>query len=361
MSIFVNDQWYGVINRMELGIYTFADLPADTQPGDERPEFRRLQDLLEEASLADELGLDVFAVGEHHRPDYAVSSPAVVLAAVAARTRNIRLSSAVTVLSSDDPVRVFQQFATVDLLSGGRVEIMVGRGSFVESFPLFGYDLQEYDGLFAEKLDLLLKLNEEEVLTWEGKHRPPLRQMGVYPRPYQPKLPIWIAIGGTQHSAVRAARLGIPIAIAIIGGYPAQFAPLVRLYREAAGKSGHAARTLQISINSHVFVADDSQMAADIFFPPYARQMSRIGRERGWPPASRAQFEASRSFHGALFVGSAAEVTEKILHQHELFGHSRFLAQMDVGAVPHKDLMRSIELFGTRVAPAVRKALANRS
>ena len=350
-----------VIDRMELGIYTFADVPADTQPGDYRPEFRRLQDLLEEASLADELGLDVFAVGEHHRPDYAVSSPAVVLAAVAARTRNIRLSSAVTVLSSDDPVRVFQQFSTVDLLSGGRVEIMVGRGSFVESFPLFGYDLQEYDGLFAEKLDLLLKLNEKEVLTWEGKHRPPLQQMGVYPRPYQPKLPVWIAIGGTPHSVVRAARLGVPVAIAIIGGYPAQFAPLVRLYRETAGKSGHAAHASQLSINSHVFVADDSQTAADIFFPPYARQMSRIGRERSWPEASRAQFEASRSFHGALLVGSAAEVTEKILHQHELFGHSRFLAQMDVGAVPHKDLMRSIELFGTRVAPAVRKALANRS
>ena len=338
---------------MELGLYTFADVGPEIDPA------RRLQDLLEEIELADQVGLDVFGVGEHHRPDYAVSSPAVALAAGAARTKHIRLTSAVTVLSSDDPVRVFQDFATLDLLSGGRAEIMAGRGSFIESFPLFGYDLGDYDELFAEKLELLLKLRESERVTWSGRHRAPLDDAGVYPRPVQNPLPIWVAVGGTPQSVVRAAVLGLPLAIAIIGGQPERFAPLARLYREAASRAGH--ERLPISINSHAYVAETSQKASDEYFPTYAAMMNRIGRERGWAPMSRAQFEAGRSPRGALLVGSPEEVAEKILFEHELFGNRRFMAQISVGALPHEKVMRAIELFGTEVAPAVRKELARRS
>nr|MDQ5819697.1 LLM class flavin-dependent oxidoreductase [Actinomycetota bacterium] len=306
-------------------------------------------------------GLDVFGVGEHHRPDFAVSAPAVVLAAAAELTRDIRLTSAVTVLSSDDPVRVFQEFATLDLLSGGRVEIMAGRGSFIESFPLFGYDLADYDELFAEKLELLLKLRESERVTWSGKHRAPLEDAGVYPRPIQNPLPIWIAVGGTPQSVVRAALLGLPLAIAIIGGQPERFAPLARLYREAASRAGHDPAQLPISINSHTYVAETSQQAGDEYFPTYAAMMNRIGRERGWSVMRREQFEAGRSMRGALLVGSPEEVAEKILFEHELFGHQRFMAQISVGAMPHDKVMRAIELFGTEVAPAVRKELSRQS
>jgi probable LLM family oxidoreductase len=292
---------------MELGLYTFADVGPGIDPA------QRLRNLLEEIELADQVGLEVFGVGEHHRPDYAVSAPAVALAAGAARTKDIRLTSAVTVLSSDDPVRVFQAFATLDLLSGGRAEIMAGRGSFIESFPLLGYDLGEYDELFAEKLELLLKLRESERVTWSGKHRAPLDDAGVYPRPVQDPLPIWIAVGGTPQSVVRAALLGLPLAIAIIGGQPERFAPLVRLYREAAKQAGHDPARLPISINSHTYVARASRQAADEYFPTYAAMMNRIGRERGWAPMSRGQFEAGRSPRGALVVGSPEEVAEKIL------------------------------------------------
>src|SRR3954454_24784223 len=340
---------------MELGIYTFADL--DPAVGAER----RMRDLLEEIELADQVGLDVFGLGEHHRPDFVVSSPAVVLAAGAARTRDIRLTSAVSVLSSDDPVRVFQQFATLDLLSGGRAEIMAGRGSFLESFPLFGYDLDDYDELFAEKLDLLLALRASERVTWSGRHRAGLDRAAVHPRPVQDPLPVWIAVGGTPRSVVRAGMLGLPLAVAIIGGAPARFAPLVALYRAAAGEPGHDPAGLPVSINSHAYVAETSRQAGDEFFEPYAAMMNRIGRERGWPPMSRPQFDVLRGPEGALVVGSPDEVVEKILRQHELFGHDRFLAQMSVGTLPHDSALRSIELFGTEVAPRVRAEVERRA
>lgn len=343
---------------MELGIYTFAEATPDPATGQPTPPAERLRDLLEEIELAEQVGLDVFGVGEHHRPEYVASSPAVVLAAAAARTERIRLTSTVTVLSSDDPVRVFQDFATLDLLSGGRAEIMAGRGSFIESFPLFGYDLDDYHTLFAEKLELLLAVRDHEHVTWSGQHRAPLTGQGVYPRPVQDPLPIWVAVGGTPQSVVRAATLGLPMALAIIGGYPKQFAPMVGLYREAAERAGHDPGRLPLSVNSHGFIADTSQEAADVAFPAFKGTMDRIGRERGWPPTSRAQFEASRALEGANFVGSPSEVVDKILYQHEFFGHDRFLLQMTVGTLPHDKVMRSIELFGTEVAPAVRKALA---
>ena len=343
---------------MELGLYTFAETTPDPRTGQTIGAGQRLRDLIEEIELADQVGLDVFGVGEHHRPDYAVSAPEIVLAAAVERTKRIRLTSAVTVLSSDDPVRVFQRFATLDLLSGGRAEIMAGRGSFIESFPLFGYDLDDYDALFEEKLELLLAIRENERVSWTGGLRPAIDNRGVYPRPIQNPLPIWIAVGGTPQSVVRAATLGLPMALAIIGGEPARFAPLIGLYRDAAARAGRDPATLPVSINSHAFIADTSQQAADQFFAPYAETMSRIGRERGWPPTTRAQYEAQRSPSGALLVGSPQEVIDKILRQHELFGHQRFLAQLTVGTMPHSQVMHAIELLGTVVAPAVRAATA---
>jgi len=341
---------------MQIGLYTFAEISPDASTNAPDRVAQRLRDLIEEIELADQVGLDVYGVGEHHRPDYVVSSPAVVLAAAAARTKNIRLTSAVTVLSSDDPVRVFQDFATLDLLSNGRAEIMAGRGSFIESYPLFGFDLDDYDELFSEKLDLLLKLRESVKLVWTGKHTASVHGAGVYPRPLQTPLPVWIAVGGTTQSVVRAAKLGLPMALAIIGGQPVRFGPLVRLYRETAEKAGHDPATLPVSINSHAFVADNSQQAADAFFPPYAETMTRIGRERGWPPTSRQEFELARSPGGALAVGSPQQVIDKILAQYEIFRHDRFLAQLTVGPMPHAKVMRAIELMGTEVAPVIRKA-----
>jgi probable LLM family oxidoreductase len=339
---------------MELGIYTFADVAIQKGTGKSLDVHQRIKNLLKEVKLADEVGLDVFAVGEHHRPDYAVSSPATILGAAAVITKNIRLSSAVTVLSSDDPVRVFQSFATVDLLSDGRAEIMAGRGSFIESFPLFGYNLNDYDQLFSEKLELLVKLNNEESITWKGKHRAEIKDLGIYPRPLQEKLPIWVAVGGTPESVVRAAMLGLPMGLAIIGGMPERFVPLIDLYREATQK--YWKKDLPTGINSHVYVAETSQQAADEFFPYYAEVMSRIGRERGWPPTTRQQFDAMRSPKGSLLVGSPDEVADKLLYEHSLFNNNRFLAQMDVGALPHDKLMKSIELFGSKVAPQVKRA-----
>jgi probable LLM family oxidoreductase len=339
---------------MELGHYTFADLHPGVTPQE------RLRDLMEEAELADQVGLDVFGIGEHHRADYTVSAPAVALAAASQRTSTVRLTSAVSVLSSDDPVRVFEEFATLDLLSGGRAEIMAGRGSFTESFPLFGYDLDDYDELFAEKLDLLLRLRTGGPVTWSGRHRAPLHEASVFPRPVQQPLPVWIAVGGTPQSVVRAAALNLPLAIAIIGGLPERFAPLVELYRDATRQAGH--ETVQpVSINSHTYVADSPQRARDEYFGPYAGVMSRIGRERGWPPLTRPQFDASTTPRGALLVGNPEEVAEKILFQHELFGHDRFMAQLSLGAMPHAQVMRSIELFGTEVAPLVRAEVARRT
>jgi len=344
---------------MEIGVYTFGDVPQTPAESRSAVEGQRLRDLIEEVELADQVGLDVYGVGEHHRPDYAISAPAVVLAAAASRTSRIRLTSAVTVLSSDDPVRVFQSFATLDLISNGRAEIMAGRGSFIESFPLFGYDLDDYDQLFTEKLDLLLKLQDSERVTWHGTMRAPLREQGVYPRPIQNPLPVWIAVGGTPQSVVRAARLGLPMALAIIGGAPERFAPVVDLYRDTARQAGRDPATLPVSINSHVFVADASQEASDVFYPPYAEVMTRIGRERGWPPLTRQQFEAGRTLRGALAVGSPQQVIDKMLFQHEIFGHQRFLAQVS-GVVPHARMMRHIELLGTEVAPVVRREVEAR-
>ncbi len=341
---------------MELGLYTFADMQPDKVSGKAANAHKRMQQLLEEIQLADQLGLDVFSVGEHHRPDYAISAPAVVLGAAAALTKNIKLSSAVTVLSSDDPVRIFQSFATVDLLSSGRAEIMVGRGSFIESFPLFGYDLNQYDELFAEKLELLLKINQNEIVSWKGKHRSSIINLGVYPRPIQQALPIWQAVGGTPQSAIRAGSLGLPMALAIIGGYPDKFVPFINLYRDTANKAGHG--DLPLGINSHVYVADTSQQAGDEFYPAYSAMMNRIGRERGWGHLRRMDFDAMRSPTGSLVVGSVDEVVDKILYEHSLFNNTRFLAQMSVGLMPHDKILKSIELFGTKVAPAVRKATA---
>ena len=344
---------------MELGIYTFAELRADPETGRTIGPDERVRNLLEEIELADQVGLDVFGVGEHHRPDFVVSAPAVVLGAAAVRTERIRLTSAVTVLSSDDPVRVFEEFATLDLLSGGRAEIMAGRGSFIESFPLFGYDLADYDELFAEKLELLLLLRDSVRVTWSGKHRAPLDDAGVYPRPLQDPLPIWLAVGGNPESAVRAGVLGLPMALAIIGGQPERFAPFAELHRQAGEKAGHG--RLPLSINSHTYVADTSQQAAEEFYPPYAEMMNAIGRERGWSGIRRPDFDALRTRRGALVVGSPQEVTEKILFQHEIFEHDRFLGQISVGTLPHDKVMRSIELFGTEVAPVVRKEIASRA
>lgn len=341
---------------MEFGISSFVDYSPDPATGKYLVSpAQRMKNLMEEIELADQLGLDLYAIGEHHRKDYLVSSPATVLAAAAVKTKQIKLSSAVTVLSSDDPVRVYQQFATVDLLSEGRAEIMAGRGSFIESYPLFGFDLDNYDELFSEKLDLLVKLKESEIITWQGKHRPSINNRGVYPRPHQDKIPVWIAVGGTPASAVRAGSMALPLMIAIIGGDPRQFVPFVKLFRDTAAKSGH--QNLPLGINSHTYVAETSQQAADEFFPPYADVMTRIGRERGWSGMTRTQFDNARNRNGALLVGSPGQVAEKILYEHSLFGHTRFLAQMTIGAQPHAQTMKSLELFGNKVVPMVRKAL----
>lgn len=342
---------------MEIGITTFVENTANPATGKLLSPQERMANLMEEIELADQVGLDVFSIGEHHRPDFIVSSPAVVLAAAAVRTKNIRLTSGVTVLSSDDPVRVFQDFAQVDLLSKGRAEIMAGRGSFIESFPLFGNDLRDYDSLFSEKLDLLLQLNKHEKITWKGKHRAPIENRGVYPRPYQEELPVWIAVGGTPESVIRAAKNGLPMALAIIGGNPDRFVPFTDLYRETYEDAGHDLSKLQLAINSHGFIADDSQEAADAFYGPYALMMSQIGRERGWSPMNREQYEMMRSRQGSLFVGSPEEVTDKILYNYELFGNSRFLLHLSVGTMPHDKMLRAIELLGDRIAPAVKKAI----
>lgn len=345
----------------EIGVYSFVELTPDPRSGALISPAERIGNLLETIVLADQVGLDVYGIGEHHRPDFVSSAPAVILAAAAARTRSIRLTSAVTVLSSDDPVRVFQDFATIDLLSGGRAEIMAGRGSFIESFPLFGYNLNDYDALFSEKLELLLKIRESERVSWSGKFRPAFSKLGIYPRPVQQPLPVWIAVGGTPASVVRAGTLGLPLALAIIGGLPEKFQPLTAMYRQAGRRAGHAPERLRLSINSHGFIGDDGDQAAEEYFPSLSVVMNKIGRERGWAPFTRQQFDFSRTLRGSDFIGSPDEIIAKILFQHELFGHDRFLIQLGVGSIAHDKTMRAIELLGTRIAPAVREEIRRRT
>ena len=340
---------------MELGIFTFVDNNPDPNTGEKLHPSKRLQNLIEEAELADQAGLDVYGIGEHHREEYVASAPAVILSAIAARTKNIRLTSTVTVLGSEDPVRVFQQFATLDLLSKGRAEIMVGRGSFIESFPLFGYNLQNYEELFEEKLELLMKLRENEKINWSGNFRAAIDDKGIYPQPMQSELPIWRAVGGTPKSAYVTGALGLPLALAIIGGLPEQFKQFADIHERGAKDNGKEKPAL--SINSHGFIAETSEEAKDIAFPAFKQTMDKIGSERGWAPMSREQFEGSTMLKGANFIGSPQEIIDKILYQHEIFGHDRFLMQMSVGSVPHEKMMKSIELFATEVAPVVRKEL----
>ncbi|HEY5894422.1 MAG TPA: LLM class flavin-dependent oxidoreductase [Chthoniobacterales bacterium] len=346
---------------MQIGVDSFVATARDSGKNGATDDYNRVQELLEEIELADQIGLDVFGIGEHHRPDYISSAPAVLLAAAAARTKRIRLTSAVSVLSSDDPVRLFQQFATLDLIAQGRAEIIVGRGSFIESYPLFGFDLDDYDALFSEKLDLLLKVRDHAQVHWSGKHRAPLTGQGVYPRPVQNPLPIHIGVGGTPQSFVRAGKLGLPLVVAIIGGQPYRFRPLIELYREAGRQAGHAPEQLTVGIHSIGFIADTTDGAVETFWPGYRQVVTKIGRERGWPPVTRAQFDAGCSPAGALLVGNPEAIAEKILDEHEsLGGISRMTILIDNRELSHRDIMRAIELLGTRVTPMVKKELGSR-
>lgn len=343
---------------MEIGLSTFVETTPDVETGLVISHAQRIREVVEEIVLADKVGLDVFGVGEHHREDFAASNPAVILAAAAGQTKRIRLTSAVTVLSSADPVRVFQDFATLDGISNGRAEIMAGRGSFIESFPLFGYDLNDYDELFNEKLELLLKIRKSEKVTWSGKHRPAILNLGVYPRPVQDPLPVWIGSGGNQDSVIRAGLLGLPLVLAIIGGSPMQFEPLVQLYKKAAAHAGHDISKLPVASHSHGFIAEETQLAADKFFPSTQQVMNKLGKERGWGPYDRSSFDAARSFEGALYVGDPNTVAEKIIHLRKNVGITRFMLHVPVGTMPHEDVMQAIELLGTKVAPRVREEVS---
>lgn len=343
---------------MEIGLTTFVETTPDVNTGKVISHAERIREVVEEIVLADEVGLDVFGVGEHHRKDYACSAPAVLLAAAASQTKNIRLTSAVTVLSSDDPVRVFQEFSTVDAISGGRAEIMAGRGSFIESFPLFGYDLKDYDELYEEKLDLLLQIRDQEVINWSGKHRPDIVNRGVYPRPVQDPLPVWIASGGTPQSVVRAGALGLPLVLAIIGGSPLQFANHVKLYYRAAEEAGHDISKLTVASHSHGFIAESTDLAVEKFFPPTQRAMNVLGRERGWGLYTRETFDYARSLEGALYVGDPQTVAEKIIFLRKKVGITRFMLHCPVGSMPHEDVMKAIELLGKEVAPMVREEIS---
>lgn len=341
---------------MELGIGMFGDLYFNPETKKYQSAGERLKEIVEEVKLADELGVDVFQMGEHHRPDYAVPAPEIVLAALSTVTKNIKLASGVTVLSSADPVKVFQDFSVIDLLSGQRSEITAGRGSFIESFPLFGYDLKDYNALFEEKLDLLLKLNENESLSWKGNFRAPIEEQTVYPRPER-KLPVWIAVGGTPNSVVRAARYGLPIVFAIIGGRWKQFEPLIDFYKQQYKQFGHELSKMQIGVHAHSFLGDSQQQLIDSYFPYYKAQMDRVGKDRGWPPYTRLQFEGGMSPEGALVMGDPNQAAEKIIEMAEIFGLTRFVAHLDVGIPGHKEMMKVIELYGNKVIPQVRKAL----
>ena len=343
---------------MEIGIDSFGAVISDPAMGLTLSPVQRTQYLLDEIVLADKVGLDVFGVGEHHRSEFVDSAPVVILAAAAAQTQKIRLTSAVTVLSAADPVRVFQEFATLDLISSGRAEIVAGRGSSIEAFPLFGFDLDDYDSLFAEKLDLLLRIRENTRIHWSGKYRPPLTGQAVYPRPLQDPLPIWVGVGGTPASFVRAGTLGLPLMVAMIGGEPKRFRPLIDLYREAGRRAGHPQEKLLVGLHAIGFLGNTTQEAADDFYPGYAHTFTEIGKERGWPPATRAQFDALRGPMGALLIGNAETVARKLMYVNEVLGGlSRITFQMGVSALPHEKMLRSIELLGSRVAPIIRKEL----
>jgi len=341
---------------MELGIGMFGDLHIDKN-GVTQPAGQRLRELLEEIKLMDEIGLDFYGIGEHHRPDYAVSTPEIILAAAASITKNIKLGSAVSVLSSSDPVKLYQSFATIDLISAGRAELVAGRGSFIESFPLFGNDLKDYDELFEEKLDLLLQINKNNPITWKGKFRPALKNQQVLPRAVNDHLNIWVAVGGTPESALRAGTYGLPVIFAIIGGNPAQFKPLFEYYKNVYEKSGHDMSKFQVGVHMHSFFGDDSKQIAEEYYPIYSAQMNRVGGSRGWPPYQPQQYAAGRSKNGHLLIGDANEAIDKILHMQELFGLTRFSAHMDVGGPSHTAMMKSIEIFGNKIAPKVREAL----
>ncbi|UIR55613.1 LLM class flavin-dependent oxidoreductase [Sphingobacterium sp. SRCM116780] len=342
---------------MELGIGMFGDLHIDPKTGHIQSPQEKLHQIIEQVKLMDEVGLDFFGMGEHHRPDYAVSSPEIILAAAASVTKHIKLGSAVSVLSSADPVKLFQDFSTVDVLSNGRVELMAGRGSFIESFPLFGYNLNDYSALFEEKLDLLVKLNKQETISWTGKFRPTLVNQQIFPRPVQKNLPIWVAVGGTTSSVIRAGKLGLPVMFAIIGGTYEGFKPLVEMYQQAYEDNGHDMENFQVGVHMHALFGDDSQQVADAYYPIYAAQMNRIGGDRGWPAYQRTQYDFGRSSHGHLIIGDANYAVDKILKIQESLGLTRFSAHMDVGAPAHLDMMKAIEVFGTKIAPQVRAAL----
>lgn len=341
---------------MELGISMFGDLHTG-KDGVSYPAAKRLPEIIEEIKLMDELGLDFFGIGEHHRPDYAVSAPEIILAAAATVTKNIKLGSAVSVISSSDPVKLYQSFSSIDLLSGGRAELVAGRGSFIESFPLFGYDLNDYDELFHEKLNLLLTINKENPVTWKGKLRPALNNQQVLPRAVNNHLNIWVAVGGTPESVMRAGKLGLPVIFAIIGGNPAQFKPLFEYYKEVYKSFQHDINAFQVGVHMHCFFGDDSKQTADAYYPAYAAQMNRVGMSRGWPPYQRQQYDLGRTKQGALIIGDASEAVDRILQMHELFGLTRFSAHMDVGGPSHQALMKSIEIYGTKIAPEIREAL----
>jgi len=343
---------------MELGVGMFGDNHYDANGKPQSPQ-QRLQELIEEIKLMDEVGLDFYGIGEHHRPDYAVSTPEIILAAAATVTKNIKLGSAVSVLSSADPVKLYQSFATIDLLSNGRAELVAGRGSFIESYPLYGYNLEDYDELFEEKLNLLLKINNENPITWKGKFRPALNKQEILPRAVNNHLNIWIAVGGTPESVLRAGTHGVPVIFAIIGGNPVQFKPLFEYYKEVYQHYKHDMSKFQVGVHMHAFFGDDSQKTADEYYPVYSTQMDRVGQSRGWPPYQQQQYVAGRSSKGHLIIGDANEAIDKVLHMQELFGLTRFSAHMDVGGPSHSSLMKSIEIYGTTIAPKVREALKN--
>ena len=342
---------------MELGVGMFGDLHI-TKKGETQPAGQRLQELIEEIKLMDEVGLDFYGIGEHHRPDYVVSTPEIVLAAAATVTQNIKLGSAVSVLSSADPVKLYQSFATIDLISNGRAELVAGRGSFIESFPLFGYSLNDYDALFEEKLDLLLQINNNNPITWKGKFRPALKEQQILPRAVNDHLNIWVAVGGTPESVLRAGKAGLPVIFAIIGGNPVQFKPLFNYYKDVYQQYENDMDQYQVGVHMHAFFGDDSKQTAEEYYPVYSAQMDRVGRSRGWPPYKRQQYDMGRSKDGALIISDANEAIDKILQMQEMFGLTRFSAHMDVGGPSHLSLMKSIEIFGTNIAPKVREALS---
>ncbi|CAM5203722.1 putative LLM family oxidoreductase OS=Ureibacillus acetophenoni OX=614649 GN=SAMN05877842_10284 PE=4 SV=1 [Ureibacillus acetophenoni] len=346
------------MSNFEIGVYTLADIGPNPITGSTISADERVKEIIEAAKLADEAGLDIFGVGEHHRLDYAVSSPAVMLAAIAMVTKNIRLTSTTSVLSTLDPVRLFEDFAQLDLISGGRAEVLAGRGAFIESFPLFGYDLNDYNELFEEHLELFQQLNENEFVTWEGKFRSALNNAQIAPRPVQDELPLWIGVGGTYESALRAGRLGVGMALAILGGEPERFKFLVDGYHEAAKEAGHPKDKLKIGVTGHTYIADSLEQAREEFYPYYSNYWTYVNKQRGMGfRMTKEGFEGMTSPKSALFVGGPDEIIEKILHQHELFGHTRFLAQVDIGGLPYRDIARTIELLATKVAPVIRKEL----